>query len=99
MNIEVSLCALFAKNYRENKSVGVTYIPDTIVAKIVMTKMYNQFVNDGLLVPIEFLPEEKKIELVDECRRVKDSFYTNESLRVQCRILHAINIVNSKLEK
>jgi hypothetical protein len=96
MNINVELSIFFTNLYNSRKREGKLYIPDTLVAKYIMGRMYKNFISDGLLTPIEYLPIEEKTSLAKECREVKDSFYTNETLKTQCAILHTINLINNQ---
>lgn len=77
------------------KGKGLTFIPNTEVAKIIMMEAYNQFVKEGVLVPIEELSVEEKMELVNECREMKEIFYTNESLIIDSKTLHTIKLINN----
>lgn len=94
MNVYDWLSIDFIGWYNSAKKKGITFIPDTVVAKIVMGKLYDEFVRQGLLTKIEYLPVEEKVELTNECREVKDVLYTNKSLTENCRILHLIKFIN-----
>lgn len=96
MNIEVDLCVMFVGCYNRLKEHGITFIPDTDVAKYILIRTYNQFVKEGLLSSIEDLDVEEKKKLVAECREMKDVFYTNETLIRNCKILHVINLLNNQ---
>lgn len=96
MNIDFHLSTMFIKFYNDLKRVGVTFIPDTEVAKYVFLRAYEDYVKIEILVPIEDLPKEEKLKLVSECREMKDVFYTNKTLKRNCKILHVINLLNSQ---
>ena len=95
MNINVDLCSLFVSFYKKKKEAGITFIPDTKVAKYVMIRTYNAFLKEGILTPIEFLSGEEKIKLTTECREMKNVSYSNESLITSCKILHLIKFINN----
>lgn len=95
MEIDIDLCCLFVKHYNSHKEKGVVNIPDIEVAKIVMFRTYDKFIKDELIMPIELLPLNEKQDLVNECKEMKDIFYTNTSLTENCKILHLIKFINS----
>jgi hypothetical protein len=90
--IDIDLSVLFTGYYNEMKGKGRTYIPDTGVAKIIMIGIYNKWIKDEL-TPIEDLPREEKLKLVDECRATGNN-YTNKTLIEQCKILYLIKNLN-----
>lgn len=94
MDIDVTLSALFVDFYNSQKGKGKTYIPCTNVAKRVMLLLYEQFIVQGLLIPIEQLSLEEKKKLVNECRLMENIFYTNKSLIENSKILYVINLIN-----
>ena len=59
-----------------------------------MVGLYDLFVKDKSITPIEELPQEEKMKLTDECREMKIQ-YTNETLITQCKILHLIKEINN----
>lgn len=104
MNIEDDLCVICVNFYNYTKEEGVTYIPDTAVAKYALLKKYYLFIQYGYLQRIEDIPTEEKIELTTECRNIemKDRSgkterirFTNETLTDYCRILHVIKFINN----
>lgn len=95
MSINQSLSVLFVGRYNDCKEKGVTHIPSTTVAKIVMLELYDKFINDGVVKPIEELTNEEKEKLVAECREVKNHNYTNETLTETSKILHLIKTINN----
>jgi hypothetical protein len=96
MDVDLEMTIKYVGIYNQNKAKGITMIPDCEVAKRVMMNVYNSYVFYKLLTPIESLPIEEKKSLTNECREVKDSNYTNERLRMCCRILHLIRFFNKK---
>lgn len=96
MNIDFHLSTMFIKFYNDLKRDGITFIPDTEVAKYIFLKGYNDYVRIKMLVPIEELESEEKMKLVSECREMKGVFYTNETLIRNCKILHVINLLNNQ---
>lgn len=96
MNVDVELCSFFVSFYNAKKKEGVVFIPDIEVAKDVMGRLYKQYVNEGLIKPIQLLSNEEKVELTSECRLMEGVAYTNESLILNCKILHVINLINNQ---
>lgn len=94
MDVETNLASLFASYYKKMYVKGINYIPDTQVAKIIMIRLYDRFVSDGSLLPVEELPITEKKVLTSECRLMKDVFFTNDKLKMYCKILHTINALN-----
>lgn len=94
MDIDISLSVLFVDFFNKKKSEGVTHIPCTAVAKKIMLGLYEKFVIEGVLNPIEELSLAEKQNLISECKMMKDIFYTNEKLITNCKILHLINLIN-----
>ena len=90
MNVDESLTTLFVNDYLRLKG---KYIPDTIVAKRILLRMYTRFVSEGLS-PIENLSHEDKMSLVNECRMTGEK-YTNETLTDQCRILYLLKTITN----
>lgn len=88
MEVDFKLSVLFAKAYNDNKQ----YIPDTKVVKIILLPMYERFVKEGL-TPIEDLPLEKKIELVNECK-ANGKNLDKETLIQKCKILYLLKSLN-----
>lgn len=92
--IELEISAKFAGMYKREKSMLDFLITSEVPRRVLLTR-YKLFLNEGL-TKIEDLPEDKKKELVDECRETGLSF-TNESLRQAARILHTLKfIINAK---
>lgn len=94
MTINQSLSVVFVGMYNQRKEKGETYIPDFTVAKMTMTGLYNSFVRDGVLKPIEEISKEEKEKLVSECREVKNHNYTNETLTQTSKVLYLIKSIN-----
>lgn len=67
-DINTSLSVLFVNIYNERKNEGKNYIPFTKVAQVIMIGMYEKFVAENLIEPIEKLSETEKKLLVEECR-------------------------------
>lgn len=95
MEVDTSLTALFVNFYNGMKKDGVTFIPNSEVAKIVMIGQYKRFIAQKLLIPIELLDIEDKRALADECR-LMGIFYDNKTLIENCKILHVINLINQQ---
>jgi len=93
MNVDESLTTLFVNDYLRLKG---KYIPDTIVAKRILLRMYTRFVSEGLS-PIENLSHEDKMSLVNECRMTGEK-YTNETLTNQCRILYLLKTITNDIK-
>lgn len=92
--IELEISAKFAGMYQREKSMLDFLITSEVPRRVLLTR-YKLFLNEGL-TKIEDLPEDKKKELVDECRETGLTF-TNESLRQSARILHTLKfIINAK---
>lgn len=93
-DINTSLSVLFVKIYNDRKAEDKNYIPCGSVAKEIMIKMYDKFVAENLIEPIEKLPETEKKLLVEECRLTGEDF-TNETLITTSKIFHVIKQINS----
>lgn len=89
MNIDTELTVFFVGYYNKTK-----IIPDSVVAKEILLKKYQQFLNEGILTPIENITQEEKINLVNECRSMKDKNYTNKTLKEQSIVLYLILFLN-----
>jgi hypothetical protein len=87
MTIYESLCGVYARMYKEDK-----IIPWGTVARLAMISVYNKFVNDKSIIPIEELPEEEKKYLVAECNRSHPG-HSNATLIEQCRMFHLTRIL------
>lgn len=95
MDIDVEVTKFFVDFYNDQKANGKTWIPDCKVSRYVMLREYRRLISYGQLIPIEYLPIEEKVALTTECREMKNIFYTNESLKINCKILHLINLINN----
>lgn len=95
MDIVTNLSVLFVKYYNDLKIKEKTFIPDTKVALSVMLELYSRFVSEKILIPIEDLTVEEKIELTSECRQMEDIVFTNKTLTEHCKILYVIKTINN----
>ncbi len=91
MTIYFELYELFISMYHKDKS-NLAYLIDSDVPKIILIEIYEALVKDNLITRIEQLPEEKKKELVSECRGT-GLFFTNESLIRSAKILHTLKFI------
>lgn len=92
--INATLSALFVNQYNRTKENGLPRVNFGGVARYVMIQVYNEFVKDKILMPIEELSFDDKMSLVDECRATGE-FFTNETLIEQSKMLHVIRTINS----
>lgn len=68
--VDEDLAGLFVEYYNRMKEEGKNYIPDTRVAKDVLVKIYDQYVDACKITPIEYLSLEEKQALVAECKKM-----------------------------
>jgi hypothetical protein len=93
MSIDFDLSAFFVGLYNKGEYNPLRYLIESNVPKSVMKRVYEIMVIDGLLMPIENIGTEIKIELVNECRAT-GIFFTNERLIDAAKILHTIKFIN-----
>lgn len=89
--IEIELSATFVSQYKKNKT-SLEYLITSAVPKKILLRLYEYFLIEENLTPIEKLPEEAKKELVNECRAT-GLFFTNESLIKSAKILHTLKFI------
>lgn len=89
MNVDFQLYEFFISMYNKDKST-LKYLLESEPPKRVLTRIYELLLLENL-VPIEQLPEDKKKELVSECRAT-GLFFTNESLIRSAKILHTLKL-------
>lgn len=94
-SLNYSLTVFFMDMYLDSKKQGNTCIPTISVAKKVILPLYDSFIDEGAMVAIESLTEEEKINLVNECREVKNVIYTNETLILTAKILHVLKTIST----
>lgn len=74
-------------------TVSLLLLLDSVVPKEVFLSTYKTFVAEKVIPPIEELPKEEKLKLVDECRQTGLKF-TNETLTNSARILYVLKYIN-----
>jgi len=90
MRIEEELLVIFVQYYNKTKVVPYSY-----VAKFAILKMYNQFVREQLLIPIEDLKQEDKMKLFNTVKE-KNKPKTKQEIISTCKILSVINLINEQ---
>lgn len=93
MKTEFSLSAMYVTMYKSNKA-SLTNFLHSLVARQTMIKIYNLFVKEENVIPIEKLPKEDKELLVKECRDTGLKF-TNATLIEASKILHTLKFINA----
>ena len=93
-DVNIALTRTFVNIYLKCKEEGSSYIPNTNVAKIILGEAYNEFTKHGEILPVEDLSEERKMELVAECKATGEAF-TNDTLTNKCKILHVLKEISS----
>lgn len=68
---EEEMLPWYVNLYRNDKSILI-HLTETFVARYCIIKIYNLLVACEKLTPIENVPRETKIELLNECRGAKD---------------------------
>lgn len=76
-----------------NRTGNLLFLISSHVPKITMLHLYDTFIMENSITPIEKLPEENKRQLVKECRETGWDF-TNASLISSAKILHTIKFIN-----
>lgn len=92
MNVIDNLAAFYISMFNGGR-VSLGFLFTIEVSKEVFLSTYKKFVNDKILIPIEELPEEKKKELIKECRSTGLKF-SNQTLTNSARILHTLKFIN-----
>lgn len=92
MTVDLNLLAFFASLYKKDKK-NLDFLIESAVPKDVMSKVYEIMIRFYGLEPIENLEEEKKKELVSECRAT-GLFFTNKTLTEAAKTLHVIKFIN-----
>lgn len=91
MNVYDELSVFFIKMIDENKT-SLGFVLTSVVPVKTFNSLYNLFVKENGLVPIDKLDENKKIELVKECKNTGKSF-TNTSLINAAKVLHTLKFI------
>ena len=92
MTVTQDLTAFFTTMYNNQKS-ALSFLFEGYVPKYVFKKEYEVMIRFYGLEPIENLEEEKKKELVSECRAT-GIFFTNQTLIEAAKTLHVIKFIN-----
>lgn len=92
MSPTYELSVYFVSYY--NKTGNLLFIISSHVPKITMLNLYDIFIREKSILPIELLPKENKISLVKECRDTGLEF-TNKTLINSAKILHTIKFINA----
>lgn len=92
MTVVNNLVAFYLGMYN-TKSVSLMLLISTSVSIEVFLSIYKTFVAEKVIPPIEELPKEEKLKLVDECRQTGLKF-TNETLTNSARILYVLKYIN-----
>lgn len=95
-DINATLSALFVNQYNRTIEQGCPRVNFGGVARYVMKQVYNEFVKDKTITPIEELSFDEKMSLVDECRATGGTF-TNETLIEQSKMVHLIRTINKNI--
>lgn len=90
MNVDYQLYDFFMSMYNKDKST-LKYLLESEVPVRVLVRIYDLLLLEKTIIPIEQLAEEKKKELVSECRGT-GIFFTNESLIRSAKVLHTLKI-------
>jgi sorbitol-specific phosphotransferase system component IIC len=92
MKTTIDLASFFVRMFNKNEK-SLEFIIDGIVPKIILLGAYKDFTDQEILIPIELLEKNRKIELVAKCRETELKF-NNERLTDAARILYTINFIN-----
>ena len=92
MTVTQDLSIFFIGMYNKDKS-ALSFLFEGYVPKYVFRKEYEIMIRFYGLEPIENLDEEKKKELVSECRAT-GIFFINQTLTEAAKTLHVIQFLN-----
>ena len=92
MTVTQDLSIFFIGMYNNNKS-ALNFLFEGYVPKHIFKREYEIMIRFYGLEPIENLGQEKKKELVSECRAT-GIFFTNQTLIEAAKTLHVIKFIN-----
>jgi hypothetical protein len=82
-----NIIAIYVNLYKKDNDAGLRFAAGEFsVARVLLNEMYEGFVRERILTPIEELPESEKRELWNRCREFKDP------MRV-CKMLHVLKFI------
>ena len=90
-----NLTVFFLDMFKKDTST-LPFLFESYVPKDVLLSTYKALVYDKSLVPIEYLPVEEKIKLVEQCKETGIKF-DNRKLTSSARILHTLKFINENV--